>query len=246
MRRFAGPLAGVALSLGLTGASPAPADARRELRVCADPNNLPFSNERREGFENELAELVARDLDADVRYTWAPQRRGFVRKTLKAHRCDVVMGVPAAMDMLATTRPYYRSGYVFVYAPATPHVRSLDAPELRTMRIGVPLVGDDGANPPPVLALAPRNLVANVRGYPVYGDYREESPPLRALRRADIDVALAPIPESEAPRGSTFRFDIAMGVRRADRALRAELDAVIARRGREIAALLDRYGVPRM
>jgi mxaJ protein len=242
--------------------------ARRQLRVCADPNNLPFSNRRGEGFENELARLVASELDADVTYAWFPQRRGFFRQTLKANKCDVVMGVPARSDMIATTKPYYRSSYVFVYGPRTKHVGSLDARELRDMRIGVPLVGDDGANPPPVLALAPRNLVANVRGYSVYGDITKESPPgdvIRAVRSGEVDLAIAwgpsagwfaraaepplaveRIPESEAPPGLTFEFDIAMGVRRADRALAAELNAVIDRRAKDIAAVLDRHHVPRL
>lgn len=246
----------------------ASANARRQLRVCADPNDMPFSNQRGEGFENELARLVASELGADVVTTWFPQRRGFFRQTLKAKRCDLVMGVPAKVDMIATTKPYYRSSFVFVYGPKAKHVRSLDAPELRDMRIGVPLVGDDGANPPPVLALAPRNLVANVRGYSVYGDHGQDTPPadvVGALRKGEIDVALAwgpsvgwfaraaepplvteRVPEAEAPRGLTFEFDIAMGVRREDRALLAELNAVIDRRAKDIAALLDRFHVPRL
>src|SRR5215208_3186344 len=81
----------------------------RVLRVCADPNNLPFSNQRREGFENRIADLIARDLNATVEYTWWAQRRGFVRNTLKARECDVIMGVPTGMDMVLRTAPYYRS-----------------------------------------------------------------------------------------------------------------------------------------
>src|SRR3954468_3584247 len=85
------------------------------LRVCADPNNLPFSNERREGFENKIADLIARELDANIEYSWRAQRRGFFRETLKENRCDIVLGVPAHFDMALTTAPYYRSSYVFVY-----------------------------------------------------------------------------------------------------------------------------------
>src|SRR4051812_50179221 len=94
--------------------SAAAGDQIGALRVCADPNNLPFTNDRLEGFENRLAALVGRDLHADVRYTWWAQRRGFVRNTLKAGLCDVVMGVPTSFDLALTTRPYYRSTYVFV------------------------------------------------------------------------------------------------------------------------------------
>jgi mxaJ protein len=236
--------------------------------VCADGNNLPFSNERGEGFENKLATLVANDLGAEVTYTWWPQRRGFFRETLKANKCDVVMGVPAKLDVVSTTRPYYRSGYAFVYGPNAPHVTSLEAPELHSMRIGVPMVGDDGANPPPVLALASRGLIGNMRAYSVYGDYRRESPPadaIRALRTGDADIAIAwgpvagyyaarpapalavaMIPESDAPAGFTFEFDIAMAVRREDKAFAAELDAVLARRKKEIEAVLESYDVPRL
>src|SRR3954471_741959 len=88
---------------------------KRVLRITADPNNLPFSNERREGFENKIAELVARELDANIEYSWRAQRRGFFRETLKENRCDLVLGVPAHFDMALTTTPYYRSSYVFVY-----------------------------------------------------------------------------------------------------------------------------------
>jgi mxaJ protein len=238
------------------------------LRVCADPNNLPFSNQHEQGFENRLAQLLAKDLRRSVSYTWAPQRRGFLRNTLNADACDVVMGVPVKLEAVATTRPYYRSGYVLVSAPHVPVPSSLAAPELHQLRIGVPLVGDDGANPPPLFALAAHGLLSNLRGYSVYGDYRDDSPPaqlLRALRRGDIDVAIAwgplagyyaarpaPalgyafIPESDAPPGLTFSFEIAIGVRRSDQALLRELDAALLRRKREISALLASYNVPRL
>src|SRR5205807_6306733 len=84
------------------------------LRVCADPNNLPFSNDRLEGFENKIAALIARDLNATVTYTWWAQRRGFLRNTLKAATCDLVIGIPSRVDAVLTTSPYYRSTYVFV------------------------------------------------------------------------------------------------------------------------------------
>src|SRR5205085_4175263 len=86
----------------------------RVLKCCADPDDMPFSSRKLEGFENEIAQVVARDLGARVEWTWWPQRRGFVRETLKAGACDVVLGVPSSVDMLLTTRPYYRSSYVFV------------------------------------------------------------------------------------------------------------------------------------
>ncbi len=245
----------------------ASAGPRPELRVCADGNNLPFSNRQGAGFENALAELLARDLGAHLSYTWAPQRRGFFRNTLNAGVCDVVMGVPSSLDLVQTSRPYYRSSYVFVFGPHAPHVHSLDAPELRQLRIGVPLVGDDGANPPPVLALASRGLIPNLRGYSVYGDYSSDSPPaelIRALRRGEIDIALAwgplagyyarhgepqlgyaPIPEAEAPLGLSYKFDIALAVRKGDAARLALLNRALERERAPIAEILVRFGVPR-
>src|SRR4051794_18887595 len=98
------------LSLLACGSPPKPS---RELRVCADPNNLPFSNQREEGFENRLANLIATELGANVRYTWWPQRRGFIRNTLAAGKCDLVMGMTSGAERMLTTTPYYRSTYVF-------------------------------------------------------------------------------------------------------------------------------------
>jgi mxaJ protein len=238
------------------------------LRVCADPNNLPFSNAEARGFENKLADLIGRELGWPVRYTWWAQRRGFLRNTLSAHRCDVVMGLPADLEMVRTTRPYYRSSYVFVSRRERGlRVRSFDDPALRRLKIGVPLVGDDGANPPPVHALARRGIIDNVVGFPVYGDYRQDSPPrrvLEALVAGEIDVAVvwgplagyfarqvrvplriaavSPAHDQALP----FQFAIALGVRRDDQPLQRRLDAVLRRRQAEIARLLEEYGVPRV
>jgi mxaJ protein len=243
------------------------AAAERELRVCADPNNLPFSNSRGEGFENRIAELIARELDASLRYTWWAQRRGFVRNTLREGACDVIIGVPAGYDPVLTTRPYYRSTYVFVHRDEPGAVRSLDDPRIGAARIGVQLVGDDYANTPPVHALARRGIVANVRGYTVYGDYARPDPPadvIRAVASGEVDVAVAwgplagyfatrqpsPLrlavvsPLSEGP--LPFAYDISMGVRRGDRALRDEIDRFLQRRRGEIDRVLDAYGVPRL
>jgi mxaJ protein len=135
------------LSLGLVLSAP---DAHaRELRVCADPNNLPFSNERGGGFENKIAELIADELGASLSYTWWAQRRGFIRNTLNADSCDLVTGTTNGIEMLRTTLPYYRSGYAFVTRQDGPQVSSLDDPILHNLRIGIQLVGMDGANPPP-------------------------------------------------------------------------------------------------
>jgi mxaJ protein len=241
---------------------------RPVLRVCADPDNLPFTNERGEGFENHLAERLAGDLGARLEYTWWAQRRGFLRHTLRARACDVVMGLPAGMDGVRATRPYYRSTYVFVERAARARpVRSLDDSRLRRLRIAVPLVGDDGANAPPAHALARRGLAANLIGYSVYGDGRPPAAPARsiaAVAAGTVDIAAAwgpsagyfaarhsvplrvtPIePQIDGP--MPLAFDIAMAVRRDDAARHAQLDAFLERHRREIDAVLTAFHVPRV
>ena len=125
------------------------------LVVCADPNNLPFSNRHDAGFENRVAHLLARQLQRDVRYVWWAQRRGFARHTLVDSGCDIWPGVASGMQGMASSIPYYRSTYVFVTRKAQPleHL-SLDDPRLRQLLIGVQLIGDDGTNTPPASALA--------------------------------------------------------------------------------------------
>lgn len=238
-----------------------------DLRVCADPNNLPFSDSQGRGFENKLAELVARQLGKSVSYVWWAQRRGFVRNTLKAGDCDVIMGVPAHYDLVETTRPYYRSSYVFVSrADRDMSVSSLEDPSLRSLKIGVHLIGDDGMNTPPAHALGELGIVENVVGFTIYGDYRQESPPARlidAVANGNIDVAVAwgplagyaalhaaaplrvtPISDTQQFAPLKFSFAIAMGVRKGDDALKRRLDAVLERKGEEIATLLAIFGVP--
>jgi mxaJ protein len=239
------------------------------LRVCADPNNLPFSNRRMEGFENKIAELVAREMGATVEYTWRAQRRGFIRETLRAGACDVIIGMPSSLELALTTAPYYRSTYTFVYRKDRGlHVRSFDDPALRDVRIGVQMIGDDFANTPPAHALTSRHIVGNVRGYSVYGDYTRESPPagiIEAVARGEVDVAVAwgplagyfakrqrvplevvPVSPQIDPPFLPFVYDISMGVRRGDDAFRDQLDEILYRKSREIEGILDEYGVPRV
>ena len=238
------------------------------LRVCADPNNLPFSNRAGEGFENRLVAMLAKDLGARVEYTWWAQRRGYVRNTLKERRCDLWPGVATQVDMLATTQPYYRSTYVFVTrADRHLEVASFDDPQLRRLRIGVQMVGNDAQNTPPAHALARRGMIDNVRGYMLYGDYARPDPPaeiVQAVDRGDIDVAvvwgplagffaaraahplkLTPVqPWLDGPQWPMV-FDISMGVRRDDARLKDRLDRFLDERRGQIQALLDAYHVPR-
>jgi mxaJ protein len=241
----------------------------RVLRVCADPNNLPFSNQQHAGFENKIAQLLASDRHATLQYTWFAQRRGFVRNTLRAGTCDVIIGVPSSFELALTTRPYYRSSYVFVSRhDRALHLSSFDDPRLERLRVGVQMIGDDFANSPPAHALSARGLIANVVGYSVYGDYSRPHPLsniVEAVERGDVDTAIVWGPEAgyfaKASRTALdltpvtplidlpflpFVFDISMGVRREDTALRDELDDFLVRRRREIDAILASYGVPRL
>ena len=237
-----------------------------QLRVCADPNNLPFSNQRGEGFENRIATLIADELGVPVTYQWMPQRRGFIRNTLKARSCDVVMGEPTRFEQAHVTAPYYRSTYVFV-TRADRHLEDLetfDDARLRDLKIGVHAVGDDYANVPPALALAQRGLQDHIVGYTIYGDYSKPNPPrdlIDAVANGEVDAAIAwgpiagyfakhsSVPLVVTPVRSTeagMQFAIGVGVRKKDKDLARLLTRVLDRKRAEIGAILDEYGVPRV
>ena len=241
-----------------------PADA---LRVCADPNNLPFSNRNGEGFENKIAELLAREMNVRLEYTWWPQRRGFFRNTLKAGLCDVVIGVPSSLEMALTTAPYYRSSYVFVYRRDRGlKIGSFDDAALRNLKIGVQMIGDDFSNTPPAHALTTRGMAENIHGYMVYGDYSKELPGssiIEAVASGEVDVAVVwgPLAGYFAKRGKLplevvpvkpeidqpflpFVYDISVGVRRGDTDFRDRIEQILQRRRPEIQNLLKEYGVP--
>lgn len=257
------------LAAALAACTPSHAEPARVLRVCADPNNLPFSNQREEGFENRIAALLAEEMGAELRYTWWAQRRGFIRSTLRAGDCDLVAGVPSSMEMLLPTRPYYRSTYVFVHRADAPFtVRSFDDPVLKEVRVGVHLIGDDYANTPPAHALSSRGIIHNVVGFRIYGDYSEENPPARmieAVAAGDVDVAVAwgplagyfarrsPVPLEVVPVTPQIDlpflpmvYDISMGVRREDTEFKEEVERILEARRAEVEAILDEFGVPRL
>ena len=262
-------LTGHLVARSARGSGDARAAAGATLRVCADPNNLPFSNARGEGFENRLAALLADDWHAALEYTWWPQRRGFLRNTLQAGVCDVVIGMPAGVEQARTTTPYYRSTYVFVSRQGTlPGLASLDDPRLRTLRVGVQMIGDDFANSPPAHALAARGMTGNVVGFSVLGNYSQPNPPARivdAVAGGEVDTALVwgplagyfaraaapplvvtPLSAGHDGPARPFTFAIAMAVRRDDGARQQRLDAFIARRRADIDRLLADYHVPRV
>lgn len=244
----------VALALAIvTGCSAA------ELRVCADPDSLPSSNRQQQGYENRIAALVARDLNAKLVYEWQRMGRGFVRDILNKGRCDVLLGVPAKFPRVLTTEPYYRSAYVFVTRrDRRLHLKTFDDPELRNLKIGVQVLSEEYA--PPGQALGRRGMVGNIVGFETPGE--RPNAIVNAVLRRRVDAAvvwgpqagyyarshrteleLTPTPASDAP-ALPMEFSISMGVRRNDRALRDKLNAVLERRKPEIDRILRSYGVP--
>jgi mxaJ protein len=243
--------------------------AGRSLRVCADPNNLPFSDRAQQGFENRIADILAADLHAHVAYTWWAQRRGYARNTVKADACDLWIGVARGVQTLDTTAPYYRSAYFFVSrADRALDIHSFDDPRLRKLVIGVQMIGNDSSNTPPAHALARRGIVDNVRGYMVYGNYRQpnpEAPIVTAVARGDIDVAVVwgPLAGYFAKKSAVplrldavepqydgaawpMAFDICVGVPHDDAPLKHAIEQALVREHAAIARVLDDYGVPRV
>lgn len=239
------------------------------LRICADPDNPPYSQEHgaaRPGFEVRIAQLLAAQMRVPLEVHWQPLLRGFVRKSINAHACDALMGVPAGYGPTLTTRPYYRSSYVFVTrrddrAP----LAGFDDPRLRALRIGVPLIGDDLLASPPGVALTRRGAIAHVVGFTLLGGERPEGERIvQAVAHGDLDAALAWGPQvgwfaaraqpavalraAERPADvkEPFDFAIAIGVRKHDTALRDALQAALDAQHEAIDGVLRDYGVPLM
>src|SRR5438270_9378436 len=256
-------LAGVAVVL-MAGA---PRQPLADLRVCADPYDMPFSNDREEGFENKIAQLVASDLHAKVVNFWWPSRRGVLRNSILGGFCDVMIQAPVGLDPVATTKPYYRSTYYFVYrADRGLKIQSLDDTVLKRLKIGVNIIGYDYTNTPPAHALGARGIVGLVG----FGNFLNPDPKadhpddiIRAVAKDSIDVAIVwgplagywvkrsptalamvALPDSDPVSGMPFAFSMAMAVRHRDKELRARLDSVIDRRRSEITAILQEYSVP--
>jgi mxaJ protein len=241
--------------------------SQRVITACADPNNMPFSNQAEQGFENKLAEMIAGDLHARLAYVWWAQHRGYARNTVNVGKCDFWPGVATGLETMATSRPYYRSSYVFVTREKDRlNGLTLDDPRLRKLRIGVQMVGDDASNTPPAHALASRGMIDNVHGYMLYGDYRRPNPPaaiVEAVEKGDVDVALvwgplagyfaakSPIPLRLEPVTPWFadaqwpmQFDVSVGARKDDQRMLKQIDRVLERRSGDIAELLAAYHVP--
>ena len=252
--------AAIALSLaGAASANAAEAVDRSALRVCADPHNLPFSNEAGEGFENKIAELLARDLKVPVRYTWFPDSTGFIRNTLRARKCDLIVGTILGNELLQNTNPYYRSAFSLVYRKESDYApTSLDDPAMRSLEIGIV------AGTPPATLLAQKGLLGRSHGYHLVVDTRFESPARDlvedvAAGKIDVGILWGPIAGYYAKQSATplvvaplrseaqplkLDYRITMGVRLNEPEWKREINDLIRRHQAEIDRILLDYGVP--
>jgi quinoprotein dehydrogenase-associated probable ABC transporter substrate-binding protein len=264
--RSAAALLAVPLSLGLATLACAAEGqridlvSRTALRVCADPANMPFSNDRGEGFENKIAELVAAELKVPIEYTWFPQATGFIRQTLFAKRCDVVIGYAQGDELVLNSNHYYRSTYALVYRSnaGLDGVESLADPRLKGRRIGVV------AGTPPASIMAQLGLIANAKPYPLMVDRRHDSPGERMIddiRSGDIDAGvlwgpiagyfaakggekLLVVPLLKEAGGARMAYRITFGVRNLEDDWKRQLNVLIAKRQGDIDSVLLQFGVP--
>jgi mxaJ protein len=234
------------------------------LRVCNDADNMPFSNQKEEGFENKLAQLIAKDWNSKLEYVWYPTRRGYFR-ILNGMYCDLIIQAPGGLDMAGTTTPYYRSGYVFLTRQDSKlaDIKSLADPRLKKARIGVTLLPSD-EQLPPTMALSHYGVVGNLHGY--LGWYNDEDRPediVKAVANDSVDVAIVwgplagyfakqskvplkitPLGERDSLADVPFRYNIAMAVRRSDKELRDSLERTLKEKAPQIQAILKEYGIP--
>jgi quinoprotein dehydrogenase-associated probable ABC transporter substrate-binding protein len=239
--------------------TPAEAVDRSAFRVCADPGNLPYSNEAGEGFENRIAALFAAKLGVPVRYTWYPDSFGFIRNTLRARRCDIVMGTSTTNELLQNTNPYYRSTFVFVYRKdAGYEIASFDDAVLKDLKIGVI------AGTAPTTVMARKGLLTNIRSYQLLVDTRIDHPALDMLHdvaSGAIDVAilwgpiagytlktealpLAMVPARAPDLKIQLDYRITMGVRANEPMWKREINTLIRDNQAGITRILLDYGVP--
>lgn len=263
-----GVVAGGLVAAILLGAILAPAASaddhpeavdRTSFRVCSDPSNLPFSNDKGEGFENKIAELLAAKLGVPLKYTLYPNSIGFLRNTLRVRRCDIVMGIVTGAELVQNTNPYYRSAYVMVTRKADNITADkIEDPQLKNLRIGLT------AGAPPADIAAKNGLAPNIRPYDLYVDTRYQSPGkdmINDLANKEIDVALlwGPIagyyaaqhgdalkitPLLNEPKSTRMEFYITMGVRPGENKWKNEINDLLRANKDEIEKILRDYHVP--
>ncbi|CAN1525350.1 HisJ ABC-type amino acid transport/signal transduction systems, periplasmic component/domain [Methylophilaceae bacterium] len=231
-----------------------------EFKVCADPENMPFSNSKQEGFEDKIAQVLAQDLGKKLSFTYAYSRQGFFRNTLGANRCDVVIGTTSDSDMMRTSKPYYRAGHVYVWRKASNYnITDWTSPDLRKGFIGVI------DHSPATIPMNDNNLIGNARPYRIQRDLNLPSSfMIDDLAKGDIDIAIAwgpiggyfakqskvpmvvaPIPEyeTENAKGKEY-WNISVGVRKKDKERMAMIQAALDRNQAKIIKILDDYGIP--
>lgn len=229
------------------------------LTVCGDPNNLPFSNDKMEGFENRIAEIIANELQRPLHYRWWPQSVGFVRNTLRVRLCDLIMGITSVNEMVQNSNPYYRSVYSIVQrSDGTPRIESLSDPALKSLRIGVV------AGTPPATLIARYGLMEQTRPYLRTVDTRHYTPATQAVEdvsAGEVDVAVIwgpiagyigarqdpPLLVSPLPAkvdGVDLAFNVSMGIRHREKRWKHRVNEVIERLGPEFHRVLLEYRVP--
>ena len=252
-------LGGLLLAGGSAAAQTGELVDRSELKVCADPNNLPYSDEKREGFENKIAELMGGELGLKVDYAWFPQVIGFVRNTLRARLCDIVMGTVAGDEIMQTTNPYYFTTYVMFYrSDKALAIEGAQDARLTGLRLGVV------AGTPPADLLVRHELMSHTKPYALTVDTRAESPthqmvqdvidgtidvgflwgPIAGYYRKHDNLPLTLVPLTDEPGAARMEYHIAMGVRANEREWRRRINAAILKRQRDMTAILRDYGVP--
>jgi len=235
------------------------------VRICADPDNLPLSNDKGQGFENKIAELIGRTWQRPVEFAWWPVRRGFFSRALNGRYCDVAITAPIGMDMALTTKAYFGSSYVIVTRQDRDlDIRSLDDPRLKTAKIGVNILNSDAENTPPAMALSAHGVVGNLVGFTTFYSADGDRPEaiIRAVEDGRVDVAIVWGPmagyfarDARTPlrltllaedslSGIPFAYRFAMATRRRDRALRDSLQVVLDEKRTEIEQILKEFNIP--
>jgi len=273
MSRIAFPLArllvlGGAFTTWMAAPAVAQRPAPREaglIRVCADPDNMPSSNDKGEGYENKIAELIAKELSSKLSYVWYPTRRGYFR-IINGMYCDMALEAPAGLDMAGVTKPYFRSGYVFVTREGSglDDLTSLADPRLKRLKIGVNIYTSDGENSPPAMALSHYGVVGNLTGYSTFfSDQARPDDIIKGVASKAVDLAIAwgpvagyyakqstvplkltPLPARDSLSDVPFQYNMGIAVRRRDKEFRDSLQAVLERKRPEIDAILKQFNVP--